>query len=95
MLNKATINNKYLLPCIDDLFDQMWGVVVFSKFDLRSRYHQLRIKDDIFKTAFRTRYRHYEFTVLPFGLMNALVAFMNLMNNVFRDCLHKKNSFLR
>lgn len=90
MLNKVTIKNRYPLPRIDDLFDQIRGVTVFSKFDLRSGYHQLRIKDeDIHKTAFKTKYGHYEFTVLSFRLTNAPVAFMNLMNNIFQNCLDK------
>jgi hypothetical protein len=89
-LNKATIKNQYPLPRIDDLFDQMKGVTVFSKIDLRSGYHQLRIKeDDVPKTAFKTRFGHYEFTVLPFGLTNAPGVFMSLMNGVFREYLDK------
>ena len=80
-LKKVTIKNKYLFPRIDDLFDQLKGVVVFSKIDLRFRYHQVCIKeDDIYKTAFWTRYGHYEFIVVPFGLANALATFMCLMN---------------
>ena len=83
-LNKLTVKNKYLLPRIDDLFDQLKGESIFSKIDLQSGYHQLRIKDvDVHKTMFRTRYRHYEFLVMPFGLTNSLEAFMDLMNRVF------------
>jgi hypothetical protein len=89
-LNKATIKNQYPLPRIDDLFDQMKGATVFSKIDLRSGYHQLRIKgDDIPKTAFKARFRHYEFTVMPFGLTNAPGVFMSLMNGVFCEYLDK------
>ena len=87
-LNKVTIKNRYPLPRIDDLFDQLQGATVFSKIDLRSSYHQLRIRDrDVPKTAFRSRYGHYEFIVLSFGLTNALVVFMDLMNRVFKDFL--------
>jgi hypothetical protein len=89
-LNKVTVKNKYPLPTIDDLFDQLKDVKIFSKIDLMSRYHQVRIKEeDIRNTTFGTRYGHYEFTVVPFGLSNALVVFMCLMNGVFREYLDK------
>ncbi|GJS05454.1 putative reverse transcriptase domain-containing protein [Tanacetum coccineum] len=82
-LNKITVKNHYPLPRIDDLFDQLQGSSVYSKIDLRSGYHQLRVREeDIPKTAFRTRYGHYEFQVMPFGFMNALAVFMDLMNRV-------------
>ncbi|GKE96937.1 putative reverse transcriptase domain-containing protein [Tanacetum coccineum] len=86
-----TVKNRYLLPRINDLFDQLqWSQFFFSKIDLRSGYHQLRVhEDDILKTAFRTRYRHFEFTVMPFGLTNALAVFMYLMNGVCRPYLDK------
>nr|CAN60513.1 hypothetical protein VITISV_033478 [Vitis vinifera] len=84
-LNKMTMKNKYPLPRIDDLFDQLQGVCVFSKIDIRSSYHKLKVRsEDVPKTAFQTRYVHYEFLVMPFGLTNAPVAFMDLMNRVFK-----------
>jgi hypothetical protein len=87
-LNEVTIKNKYPLPQIEDLFDQMRGAKVFSKIDLRLGYHQLKIRTkDIPKTAFTTRYGLYEFLVMSFGLTNAPAYFMNLMNKVFMEYL--------
>ncbi|GJY22283.1 putative reverse transcriptase domain-containing protein [Tanacetum coccineum] len=88
--NKLNVKNHYPLPRIDDLFDQLQGSSVYSKIDLRSGYHQLRVRDeDIPKTAFRTRYGHYEFQVMPFGLTNAPAVFMDLMNRVCKPYLDK------
>ena len=87
-LNKVTIKNKYLLPRIDDLMDQLVGARVFSKIDLRSGYHQIRVKEeDIQKTAFRTRYGHYEYAIMPFGVSNAPGVFMEYMNRIFHSYL--------
>ncbi|GJW91279.1 putative reverse transcriptase domain-containing protein [Tanacetum coccineum] len=89
-LNKLTVKNRYPLSRIDDLFDQLQGLIVYSKIDLRSGYHQLRVREeDIPKTAFRTRYGHYELQVMPFGLTNAPVVFIDLMNRVCKPYLDK------
>ena len=87
-LNWVTIKNRYPLPRIDDLFDQLRGARVYSKIDLRTGYHQLRVREiDILKTVFRMRYGHFEFTVMPFGLTNAPTAFIDLMHRVFQPYL--------
>nr|GFC50969.1 putative reverse transcriptase domain-containing protein [Tanacetum cinerariifolium] len=89
-LNKLTVKNRYPLPRIDDLFDQLQGLSIYSKIDLRSGYHQLRVREaDIPKTAFKTRYSHYEFQVMPFGLTNGPAVFMDLMNRVCKTYLDK------
>ncbi|GJX90019.1 putative reverse transcriptase domain-containing protein [Tanacetum coccineum] len=89
-LNKLTVKNRYPLPRIDDLFDQLQGSSIYSNIDLRSGYHQLRVREQhIPKTAFQTRYGHYEFQVMPFGLTNAHAVFMDLMNRVCKPYLDK------
>ncbi|GJU47094.1 putative reverse transcriptase domain-containing protein [Tanacetum coccineum] len=89
-LSNLTINNRYPLPRIDDLFDQLQGSHYFSKIGLRSGYHQLRVhEDDIPKTAFKTRYEHFEFTVMPFGFTNAPAVFMDIRNRVCKPYLDK------
>ena len=89
-LNEVTIKNKYSLPRIDDLFDQLRGACVFSKIDLRPGYHQLKIRaTDIPKTTFNMRYGLYEYTVMSFGLTNAPAYFMYLMNKVFMEFFDK------
>nr|GFC15591.1 putative reverse transcriptase domain-containing protein [Tanacetum cinerariifolium] len=89
-LNKLTVKNCYPLPRIDDLFDQHQGSSIYSKIDLKSGYHQLRVQEeDIPKTEFRTRYGHYEFQVMPFGLTNTPAVFMDLMDQVCKPYLDK------
>ena len=84
-LNRVMIQNRYPLLRIEDLFDQLRGARVYFKIDLRTSYHQLRVREtDIPKKAFRTRYGHFEFTVMPFGWTNALTAFMDLMHRIFQ-----------
>ena len=88
-LNQVTLKNKYPLPCVDDFLNQLRGVSVFSKFDLKYGYHQVLVrKEDMQKIAFKNRYEHYEFVVIPFGLTNAPAIFMDLMNRVFKEYLN-------
>ena len=89
-LNRVMIKNRYPLPRIDDLFDQLRGARVYFKIDICTDYHQLRVREiDIPKTVFRTRYGHFEFTVMPFGLTNAQATFIDLMHRVFQPYLNQ------